>query len=92
MIRFRGSILQEGNHFPMAEQMFDRVHEGQDVYDAADDKLGEIDEIYGADTPEGERAGARTMRVSTGVLGLGLVEYHVPFSAIESVAEERVSG
>ncbi len=56
MIRFRRSILQEGDHFPMAEQMFDRVHEGQDVYDAADDKLGEIDEIYGADTPEGERA------------------------------------
>ncbi len=70
--------------------MFDQVHEGLDVCDVADDKLGEINEIYEAHAPEGGRTGARTMRVSTGVLGLGLVEYHVPFSTIASVADERV--
>ncbi len=74
----------------MAEQMFDQVHEGLDVYDVSDDKIGEINEIYAAGVPDGVRTGDWTMRVATGVLGLGLVEYHIPFSAIASVADERV--
>ncbi len=74
----------------MAEQRFDQVHEGLDVYDAADDRIGEINEIYEPGVPDGVCTGDWTMRVATGALGLGLVEYHIPFSAIASVADGRV--
>jgi hypothetical protein len=69
---------------------FDQVREGLDVYDAADDKIGQVDEIYAPAAGETAPTDAWTMRVATGPLGLGYVEYHIPFSAIASVTDERV--
>ncbi len=69
---------------------FDQVREGLDVYDAAGEKIGQVDEIYAPAAGETTPTDVWTMRVDTGPLGLGYVEYHIPFSAIASVTDERV--
>ncbi len=74
----------------MAEQMFDQVHEGLDVYDVADDKIGEVNEIYAPATDGAHPPTPGRCVLPPGRSGLDCVEYHIPFSAIASVAAERV--
>jgi uncharacterized protein (TIGR02271 family) len=64
--------------------------EGMDVYDANDEKLGTVDEVYdtaqaGADSP----SGGGYLRVPTGFLGLGK-EHHIPFRDVRRVEGNNI--
>jgi hypothetical protein len=55
-----------------------RVSKGWDVYDANNEKIGEIKEVSG-----------NHFKIDTGFLGLGK-DYYIPFSAISDVSGEKV--
>ena len=67
----------------------DRLHQGMDVYDANDEKIGTVSEILDAAASGTSPSGGGYLRVPTGFLGMGR-EHHIPFSAIRSVDGERV--
>jgi uncharacterized protein (TIGR02271 family) len=68
---------------------YTELHEGMDVYDTNNEKVGSIAEIYDAGTTGQSPSGGGYLRIPTGFLGLGK-EHHVPFSAIRRVQENRV--
>jgi uncharacterized protein (TIGR02271 family) len=80
----------------VAANYANQLTDGMDVYDANDDKIGTVDEVYdtrgsgGAAVGSGSSAsGGGYLRVPTGFLGLGR-EHHIPFSAIRSVEGDRI--
>lgn len=65
-----------------------KVRDGMDVYDANEDKVGTVHEVY--DAPANQpNSGGGYLRVPTGFLGMGS-ERHIPFTAIEEVRDERI--
>jgi uncharacterized protein (TIGR02271 family) len=62
----------------MPKTFMDQVHEGMDVYDADDQKLGKVSEQADG-----------YLRVPTGFLGLG-TEHHIPLSAIRDVKGQEI--
>ena len=73
----------------MATRFVDEVADGMDVFDAADDKIGTVDEVYDATAGEASRSGGGYLRVPTGFLGMG-AERHIPFSAIRDVRDGKI--
>ena len=75
----------------------DRLADGMDVYDANDDEIGTVDDVYDISTGTGSTtrttaassSGGGYLRVPTGFLGLG-PEHHIPFSAISRVEDDRI--
>jgi uncharacterized protein (TIGR02271 family) len=64
--------------------------DGMDVYDANDEKIGTVDEVYdtaqaGADSA----SGGGYLRVPTGFLGLGK-EHHIPFRDVRRVEGNNI--
>jgi uncharacterized protein (TIGR02271 family) len=58
-----------------------------DVIDVNDEKIGSVEEIYDAATPESRTGGY--FRVPTGFLGLGETR-HIPFTAIRDIRGDRI--
>jgi len=74
----------------MSTHYADQVIEGMDVYDANDDKIGSVSEVYDTTSGRTSASGGGYLRVPTGFLGLGR-EHHIPFSAIRSVGDDRIN-
>ncbi|HLH25036.1 MAG TPA: YsnF/AvaK domain-containing protein [Chloroflexota bacterium] len=66
----------------MATRWASEVHEGMDVFDVDGDKVGSVQEVAGDE-------GARYMKVSTGLFGLGGDRY-IPYSAVQSVRDNNI--
>jgi uncharacterized protein (TIGR02271 family) len=73
----------------MTARFATQVSEGMDVYDANDDKIGTVHEVYDAVATESSASAGGYLRVPTGFLGLGR-EHHIPFSAIRDVRDQRI--
>lgn len=73
----------------MAKGFSSQVSDGMDVFDARDEKIGTVHEVYDASAAEKSSSGGGYLRVPTGFLGLGK-EHHIPFSAIRSVRDGRI--
>ncbi len=73
----------------MARNVASLVNDGMDVYDAADEKIGTVAEVFDATGPDTAHSGGGYLRVPTGLLGLGK-EHHIPFSTIADVRGERI--
>lgn len=73
----------------MAHSLSDLVTDGMDVYDADDQKVGTVADVFDATARDTSNSGGGYLRVPTGFLGLGK-EHHIPFSAIRDVVGERI--
>lgn len=73
----------------MAKSFSDLVSDGMDVYDADDQKVGTVADVFDATARDTSNSGGGYLRVPTGFLGLGR-EHHIPFSAIRDVSGERI--
>lgn len=73
----------------MAKNFSSQVNDGMDVYDANDDKIGTVHEVYDATAAEKSSSGGGYLRVPTGFLGMG-TEHDIPFSAIRDVRQGRI--
>ena len=71
----------------MASRYVNQVRDGMDVIDVNDDKIGSVEEIYDAATPESRTGGY--FRVPTGFLGMGETR-HIPFTAIRDIRDNRI--
>jgi len=66
-----------------------QVTDGMEVFDANQDKIGTVDEVYDVAESESSASGGGYLRVPTGFLGMG-TEHHIPFSAIRDVRDARI--
>ncbi len=73
----------------MAYSFSDLVTDGMDVYDADDQKVGTVADVFDATARDTSNSGGGYLRVPTGFLGLGK-EHHIPFSAIRNLVGERI--
>jgi uncharacterized protein (TIGR02271 family) len=73
----------------MPTRYSEQVAEGMDVYDAADEKVGTVEEVYDSAKSEMSSSGGGYLRVPTGFLGMGK-EHHIPFSAIRDVRGDAI--
>jgi hypothetical protein len=77
---------------------FTRIHEGMDVYDRNDDKVGSVGEVYsmtGANAPSSGSVSSSAVesdwfvKVDTGFLGLGK-DLYIPARSISNVFDDRL--
>jgi uncharacterized protein (TIGR02271 family) len=73
----------------VAKNFSNQVSDGMDVFDANDDKIGTVHEVYDAAGAEKSSSGGGYLRVPTGFLGLG-TEHHIPFSTIHDVRDSHI--
>ena len=71
----------------MASRYATQIRDGMDVFDSNNDKVGSVEEIYDAATPESRTGGY--FRVPTGFLGMGETR-HIPFSAIRDIRGDDI--
>ena len=79
----------------MRDRFFANIRESMDVVDVDGDKVGTIDKIFqpaavsSTASRTAEAVGEPTLKVKSGLLGLG-TGYYIPASAIRDVTTERV--